>query len=362
MQSLMTDIAGTTLTAEDVQLLTTPSVAGVILFGRNCDTPKQVRALTDSIKAVNPALIIATDQEGGRVARLRQGFTPLPAMGQLGQLYDDESDNAVKLAWAVGYLMACETLAVGIDISFAPVLDIDNGSLVIGDRAFHTCFEVCQILAGSFVAGMGAAGMGATGKHFPGHGSVIPDSHVADAVDDRDWQTIWETDLSVFRALSSHLFAVMPAHVVYCAIDDKPAGFSYVWLQDILRQKIGFDGVIFSDDLSMKAAHVAGGVGERVMAALQAGCDVVLVCNDRAGAWEAAQVLTNVLPDPKSHQRIARMQSKIPTWQGDLMTTCQQFTDYAYARQVVVKFMAQQQVKDKEQVQHDPTAFDTALL
>lgn len=318
--TLMIDVAGLCLDDEDRALLANPYVAGVILFKRNVDTPEQVRALTDAMRALNDKLIISVDQEGGRVARLRDGFSPLPAMGQLGEKYDSDPDAACALAYDCGYLMAAEVLAVGIDISFAPVLDIDAGSLVIGDRAFHHTPKAAATLAAHFMAGMQAAGMATTGKHFPGHGSVIPDSHVADACDTRSFDEIWQCDTRVFIDNLGKLDALMPAHVVFSQVDDKPAGFSRVWLQDILRTRLNYDGVLFSDDLSMKAAHVAGGVAERVAAAIHAGCDVALVCNDRAGAKVAIDAAPN-LPKPAMN-RFIRMKSVIPKWQGSLEATC----------------------------------------
>lgn len=321
--TLMIDIDGYVLDDVDKALLKNPHTAGVILFKRNVDTPEQVRQLTDAMRAENAGLIIAADQEGGRVARLREGFSPLPAMGRLGQLYTQDKETALARAYDAGYVMAAEVLAVGIDISFAPVLDIDNGSLVIGDRAFHKNPDIAAVLSAAFIRGMNAVGMGATGKHFPGHGSVVPDSHVADACDEREFEEIWASDTAVFVENLDKLSALMPAHVVFSEVDDKPAGFSKIWLQDILRQKLGFDGVLFSDDLSMKAAHVAGGTGERVAAALAAGCDVALVCNDRAGVKTAlAYMDTHPLTYPEKN-RFAAMKSTIPPWQGDLYETCQ---------------------------------------
>ncbi len=328
--SLMIDVAGTTLSDEDKILLGNPYVCGVILFARNVAQPADVRALTDQMRAINNELVIAIDQEGGRVARLREGFTPLPAMGKLGLLYQHNEQEALSLARDVGYLMACEVLAVGMDISFAPVLDIDNGSLVIGDRAFCQTIDGASALASAFIDGMNEAGMRATGKHFPGHGSVIPDSHVADACDARSFDEIFNGDTQVFVRNLHKLAALMPAHVVFSQVDDKPAGFSKIWLQDIIRNQLGFDGVLFSDDLSMKAAHVAGDVSARVSAALQAGCDVALVCNDRDGA---KRVIHDEARLPKlCINRIGRMKTTLPAWQGDLLTTCQAFARYDEVR------------------------------
>lgn len=332
--TLMIDIASTTLNDEDKILLANPYVAGAILFARNVDTPKQVRALTDSMRVVNDSLVIAVDQEGGRVARLRQGFSPLPAMGRLGKLYDIDPDLALALSADVGYLMACEVLAVGIDFSFAPVLDIDNGSLVIGDRAFYHRADVAKRLAEAFIEGMNKAGMQATGKHFPGHGSVIPDSHISDACDTRSFDEIMATDTKVFIYNLDKVAALMPAHVIFSCVDDKPAGFSKIWLQEILRKQWQFDGVIFSDDLSMKAAHVAGGVDERTRSALMAGCDVALICNDRDGAKLAISMADTLPKLDKNRLRV--MKANIPPWQGDLVSTCQcAFANYEAVRQQV---------------------------
>ena len=326
---IMADIAGHSLTADDQEFLKNPQIGGVILFARNVDSPAQVRALTDNIRMINPNILIAADQEGGRVARFRQGFSPLPAMGKLGKLYDQDPDKALDLAYDVGYLMACEVLAVGVDFSFAPVLDIDGCSLVIGDRAFHHDPQIIIQLSARFMSGMKMAGMATTGKHFPGHGSIAPDSHVSDATDERSFEEIWHCDMTTFVKNLAQLDAVMPAHVIYKKVDDKPAGFSKIWLQDILRDRLGFDGVIFSDDLSMKAAHVAGGVDMRIKSAIEAGCDMALVCNSRDDAVLAVQYAKTMNQRP--HQRFARMKGNIPAWQGSLQATCRLFDYYPAA-------------------------------
>lgn len=278
--ALMLDIAGTWLTSEDRHLLRQPEVGGVILFSRNIEHPRQVRALCHSIRAVRPDILLAVDQEGGRVQRLRQGFVALPAMRRFA-----EHPNASALAKACGWLMATEVLAVGLDFSFAPVLDLDYGrSRVIGARAFEQDPETAAQLAGAFIDGMHEAGMPATGKHFPGHGWAEADSHVAIPTDERTLGQIQATDLIPFQRLAQRLDGVMPAHVIYTQVDEHPAGFSPFWLQNILRQQLGFTGVIFSDDLSMAGAQVAGDAGARILAALGAGCTMGLVCNDRAAA------------------------------------------------------------------------------
>ena len=314
--ALMLDIAGTTLTQEDIELLSAPQVGGVILFGRNIESPAQVRALTDHMRQVRPDILIAVDQEGGRVQRLRQGFTLLPAMGRFGELYSNDPQRALELAEKCGWLMATEVLAVGIDFSFAPVLDLNDISDVIGDRSFAQNIQDIIPLASAFLKGMKRAGMASTGKHFPGHGSVKADSHVAAAIDTRSYAEIQQKDMQTFIQLQSQLDALMPAHVIYSQVDPNPAGFSEFWIQKVLRQELGFDGVLFSDDLSMQAACVAGGADARIQAALKAGCDMGLVCNDRAAQCIALEGIED-LPLP-NQQRLERMRGNIPNIQiGD---------------------------------------------
>ncbi|WP_312051455.1 beta-N-acetylhexosaminidase [Acinetobacter schindleri] len=308
--ALMLDIAGTHLTQEDIELLQAPQVGGVILFGRNIESPAQVRALTDHMRQIRPDILIAVDQEGGRVQRLKQGFTLLPAMGRFGELYQSEPERALQLSEKCGWLMAIEVLAVGIDFSFAPVLDLNDISDVIGDRSFATNIQDIIPLASAFLKGMKRAGMASTGKHFPGHGSVKADSHVAAAVDPRSYEEIQQKDMQTFIQLQSQLDALMPAHVIYSQVDPNPAGFSEFWIQKILRQELGFDGVLFSDDLSMQAACVAGGTDARIQAALKAGCDMGLVCNDRAAQCLALEGIVD-LPLP-NQERLERMRGRIP--------------------------------------------------
>ena len=308
--ALMLDIAGTELTQEDIELLQAPQVGGVILFTRNIKSLAQVRALTDHMRQVRPEILIAVDQEGGRVQRLKTGFTLLPAMGHFGELYLTEPEKAIQLAEQCGWLMAIEVLAVGIDFSFAPVLDINDISDVIGDRAFAKNVQDIVPLAQAFMTGMHRAGMATTGKHFPGHGSVKADSHIAAAIDSRSYDEIYAQDMQSFIQLKPQLDALMPAHVIYENVDPNPAGFSPFWIQKILRQTLKFDGVLFSDDLSMQAACVAGNADARIRAALDAGCDMGLVCNNRESACVALAGIEN-LPLP-NQERLERMRGKIP--------------------------------------------------
>jgi len=283
--SLMLDVAGTWLDPSDRHLLRQPEVGGLILFARNTESPAQVRELVRSIRALRPDILIAIDQEGGRVQRLRRDVLRLPPLGDIGALADGLAE---QVAHPAAWLMATEMLACGIDISFAPVLDLDYGrSQVIGDRSLGQQGQRVAELGKAYIGGLHAAGMAATGKHFPGHGWAEADSHFALPVDERAEAEIRASDLIPFVALARQLDGIMPAHVVYPAVDSLPAGFSARWLQRILRTELGFKGVIFSDDLSMAGAHVVGGMVERVDAALAAGGDMLLVCNDRAAAEQA---------------------------------------------------------------------------
>ena len=289
---LMLDLAGTELTAEEQQILQSPQVGGVILFARNIQSREQVTALNAQIRQASANLLIAVDQEGGRVQRLRDGFTPLPPMQLLADSVVQNPEVGVQRVRDTGWLMASEVLACGFDISFAPVLDVDRDtSSIIGDRAFSDQPEMVITLAQAFIEGMNEAGMAATGKHFPGHGGIVADSHLEAPVDHRSWQQLLDHDLKPFVALSKQLAGVMPAHITFPAVDPDSVGFSGFWLQQVLRQQLSFDGVIFSDDLSMKGADVAGGYIDKAQLALNAGCDMILVCNCPEGAREVLQMM-----------------------------------------------------------------------
>lgn len=306
---MMIDVVGLSLTPEERERLRHPLVGGVILFARNYANPEQLRALTAEIHALRaPPLLIAIDHEGGRVQRCRAEFTALPPMRRLGLLWERDPQAALRLAEQVGVVLAAELRACGVDFSFTPVLDLDYGhSAAIGDRAFHRDPEAVIALARALIPGLRQAGMKCCGKHFPGHGWAAADSHKALPVDERSLAEL-ENDLRPFRALP--LDAVMPAHVVYPQVDANTACFSPVW-HNILRSDIGFQGVVFSDDLSMEAASIAGGPLERAEAAYQAGCDMLLICN----APEAAEhVLTHWphAPDALRAERIARLSPTTP--------------------------------------------------
>lgn len=309
---IMLDVPGAALTGDDRRRLAHPLVGGVILFARNYQSPAQLLALTAEIHALRtPHLLIAVDHEGGRVQRFREGFTVLPPMRELGRIWDRHPAEARRHARECGYVLAAELRAHGVDLSFTPVLDLDYGaSGVIGDRAFHSDVDAVADLAHQLMLGLRDAGMGSVGKHFPGHGFVRADSHLEIPVDERSYADIEQADLVPFRRMAGYgMTGVMPAHVIYPAVDSRPAGFSPVWLQQILRGELGFDGVIFSDDLSMQGASVAGGMVERAAAALNAGCDMALVCNNCAAADEVLASLDWRMP-ATSIARIARLHGK----------------------------------------------------
>lgn len=291
---IMIDLDGPRLTPDERELLRHPNVGGVLLFGRNYIDPEQLAALVDDIRGLrHPPLLVAVDHEGGRVQRFRDGFTRLPPMARLGERHERAPAEAERAAETLGWLLAAELLALGIDLGLAPVLDLRaDVSGVIGDRALHRDPETVAALGGAVMRGMRRAGMAAVGKHFPGHGSVAGDSHHELPVDERALVDIRQHDALPFERLAHKgLAAVMTAHVVYPAVDRRPAGFSRTWIEDILRGELGFSGAVFSDDLAMAGAAGAGGHGARCAAALDAGCDMVPICNDRGGAIEAVDGL-----------------------------------------------------------------------
>ncbi|MFW2439872.1 MAG: beta-N-acetylhexosaminidase [Arenicellales bacterium] len=280
---IMADISGLTLTQEEKERLCHPTVGSVILFSRNYESTEQLQALTAEIHDLRtPPLLISVDHEGGRVQRFRQGFTQLPAMHCYGEMFDNDPAEALQQCATAGWLMAAELLELGVDFSFAPIADLETGvSDVIGDRAFHSQPGIAAELALSFMLGMRKAGMAATAKHFPGHGSVQGDSHHMIPVDERSFQQLSDNDLVPFRVMiASAVEGIMTAHVIYPQMDDQPPTFSNYWLKQVLRKELGYTGLIFSDDLSMAGAKMAGGPYARAKAAMDAGCDVILVCND----------------------------------------------------------------------------------
>lgn len=295
---LMLDVEGLTLTDNEKAILAKPLVGGLILFSRNFSSSSQLSKLIAEVRSISPDILIAVDQEGGRVQRFKDGFTVIPPMASLGKLFNKSPEDALQKAKDYGWIIASELLAFDIDLSFAPVLDRDHGvSSVIGDRAFSNDADNIIELASAFIDGMHEAGMVATGKHFPGHGGVAADSHHEVPVDNRSLKVLKDDDLYIFNALISDeqkLDALMPAHVIYSSVDKLPAGFSKIWLQTILRKEMGFEGVIFSDDLAMEGASVAGSFSDRAKAAIYAGCDMILVCNHPEGAREVLSYLENI--------------------------------------------------------------------
>lgn len=297
MTAVMIDFDGYELTAEDRELLQHPAVGGVIYFTRNFHDQDQLQELVRQTRAAarNP-LVLAVDHEGGRVQRFRKGFSAIPAMANFLE-QSTSLTQAQHAAQECAWLMAAEVLAMDIDLSFAPVLDVRGISEVIGDRAFAERSDEIIPVARSFIKGMHQAGMKTTGKHFPGHGSVAADSHIAIPIDERPWDEIVTVDLPPFIELATCLDAIMPAHVIYPDVCEHPAGFSSRWLKEILRAQLHFTGVIFSDDLAMAGATVAGSMADRAHAALAAGCDMVLACNDRAGAIQVIEAVEGLISE-----------------------------------------------------------------
>lgn len=309
---VMLDVEGLELSAQERERLRHPQAGGVILFSRNYESAAQLGALVAAIHGLrDPHLLVAVDHEGGRVQRFREGFSRLPAAAAIGVVYDQDPHRARTLAEQAGWLMAAELRATGVDFSFAPVLDLNHGlSGVIGDRAFHSDPQVVTTLAQAWVRGMREAGMAAVGKHFPGHGGVRGDSHLVLPEDNRELRRIASADLVPFARLAqAGLAGIMPAHVRYTRVDDRPAGFSRYWLQTVLRERLGFDGAVFSDDLSMVGAESIGDYPARAQAALEAGCDMVLVCNHPEQAGAVLEALEG-REDPVGRVRLARFHGR----------------------------------------------------
>lgn len=289
---VVVDIAGLCLTSEDEALLANPWVGGVILFKRNYQNRYQLAELVSAIRRINFSLLIAVDHEGGRVQRFRSDFTRIPPMQALGREFRHSPEIGLRRAQDIGWLLASELIAAGLDISFTPVIDVDDHvSDVIGDRSFAADADTVSLIGSAFIRGVHEAGMAVTGKHFPGHGGVKADSHLELPVDPRSLSELESCDLKPFIQLLPELDALMPAHILFPNVDSKPVGFSSWWLKTYLRDKLGYRGVVFSDDLSMAGAVGIGSYGERAMAAFDAGCSAILVCNDRAGALEVLDVV-----------------------------------------------------------------------
>jgi beta-N-acetylhexosaminidase len=335
---LMIDLAGTTVTAEERELLRHPLVGGVILFTRNYAGPDELTALVRAIHtARTPALIVAVDQEGGRVQRFRPGFSLLPPARRMGHEFDLNARAGLNLARSLGWLMAAELRAHGVDISFAPCVDLDYGlSEVVGDRAFHASPDAVGQLAGAWMHGMRDAGMAATAKHFPGHGAVVADSHLTLPVDRRSLADL-APDLAPYRRLIANgLPAVMAAHVLFPAVDPAPASLSGRWIRDVLRGELLFQGVVFADDLSMGGAAAAyGDVVTRARQALSAGCDMLPVCNNRAGVIELLDHL-DVEPQPASSMRLVRLHGRGGGDRGSLEAS----VEWARARELLARSAA----------------------
>jgi len=309
---LMVDVAGTALTPEDTEILKHPLVGGVILFTRNYQDPAQLTALVSAIHAVrSPALLVAVDHEGGRVQRFRPGFSLLPPLRRIGKAFDIDAKAGLELARHMGWLMAAELRACGVDLSFAPCVDLDYGvSEIIGDRAFHSKAPIVSQLAVAYMHGMKDAGMAATAKHFPGHGAVVADSHTHAPVDRRAYVDLDDDIMPYRRLIANGLPAVLAAHVLFPEVDrDAVASVSPRWIRDVLRAELGFKGVVFTDDMSMAGAAVAGDIVERSRRALDAGSDMVLICNSRPSVVTVLDVL-KVDPSPASAVRLVRMRGR----------------------------------------------------
>jgi len=310
---LMIDVGGQELTAEDRELLCHPLVGGMILFTRNYRSPEQLKALCDEVLSLpRQRLLLAVDHEGGRIQRFRMGFSRIPSMRSLGQLYHENAAKALEEARQQGAIIGRELMAYGIDLCFAPVLDVDHGvSTVIGDRAFSDDTAIVVELARAFRTGLNSAGMAATGKHFPGHGAVVADSHLELPIDRRSEAELWARELKPFEALiKDGIESLMMAHVRYTSVDETPASLSPRWIQDILRRQLGFSGAIFCDDLSMGGAAVVGSMEARARLALEAGNDMLPVCNDRPTVITLLDALKDLKPQRAASDRLKRLYAK----------------------------------------------------
>ncbi len=321
---LMIDLGGDVLTEEEQELIAHPLVSGVILFARNYTSREQISRLIHDVRSAkkNQYVLISVDHEGGRVQRFRDGFTQLPSARQVSLSDGVKEQDVITNAKQMGWLMAAELLSIGVDFSFSPVLDLDYGcSEVIGDRAFHRDPILVARLAGAYIDGMHEAGMASVAKHFPGHGAIKEDSHLALPVDERPFAELMHDDIKPFQLLidDQRVNAVMPAHVIYSQVDRQPAGFSRVWIQDILRQQLSFNGVVFSDDLDMAAAKVVGSVPERAYAALSAGCDMTLICNNRTAVIASLAQLQWQMA-PASIERLTHMKGQFEKIPDDLLS------------------------------------------
>lgn len=325
---IMLDLEGLTLSAEEIELLQHPAVGGVILFTRNYATLDQLQALIFDIRHSRTSpILISVDQEGGRVQRFKQEFTQLPSQSVYGKLFEKNNQEGLATAKLAGWLMASELLSIGIDFSFTPVLDcLNDQSAVIGNRGFHENPQIISVIAKAYIEGMNDAGMQAIGKHYPGHGSIIQDSHFEISIDSRSSQEIMSHDIIPFAELArSHLAGIMPAHIIYSNIDSLPATYSSFWLKKVLRENILFKGAIISDDLSMSGAGIFSSITERVHTALNAGCDMALICNDRASVIKALDEFKDRPSHLVSEQRLLKLSGhfkltryelqKMPEWQ-----------------------------------------------
>ena len=319
----MLDVEGLTLTPADRDLLREPAVGGVILFARNYESPSQLADLVAAIRALrSPPLLVATDHEGGRVQRFRDGFTTIPPMRRFGRQYDSDPGSAISLARTTGWVVASELRAMDIDLAFTPCVDLDWGvSEIIGHRAFHRRPDVVGELASAYSRGLREGGMAAVAKHFPGHGAVVADSHEDLPIDRRDFGALLD-DMRPYEKLigNRQLAGVLMSHIVYSELDEKPAGFSAYWIQNQLRSQLGYDGAVFTDDLSMKATRQFGTMPSRARLALEAGCDMVLVCNDRPAASATVAALRDY-SNPLSLVRLARLHGTGNVMRETLLTS-----------------------------------------